>query len=119
MTPEILHRCQFCGAVIREDAMFCPECGKALAAAKADQPDGNETAAQNTEASAAAPDSANIAASTTHQDVKRQAVAAGAEPVTSSSTSSEGPKSLSQEKHSARERTRETLHRASTVARGA
>src|SRR5215471_15789380 len=28
--PEILHRCPSCGASLRERAMFCPECGKPL-----------------------------------------------------------------------------------------
>src|SRR5260370_30647679 len=28
--PEISHRCESCGASIREQAMFCPECGQAL-----------------------------------------------------------------------------------------
>lgn len=35
MQPEISHRCQSCGAAIREQAIFCPECGHALARAKA------------------------------------------------------------------------------------
>ncbi len=31
MLPEISHRCSSCGAAVRErDALFCPECGKAL-----------------------------------------------------------------------------------------
>jgi predicted nucleic acid-binding Zn-ribbon protein len=30
MQPEISHRCESCGASIREQAMFCPECGQAL-----------------------------------------------------------------------------------------
>ena len=30
MQPEISHRCESCGAAVREPAMFCPECGKAL-----------------------------------------------------------------------------------------
>src|SRR5258708_4597360 len=30
MQPEISHRCEHCGASIREQAMFCPECGQAL-----------------------------------------------------------------------------------------
>ena len=28
--PEISHRCPYCGASIREPAMFCPDCGKPL-----------------------------------------------------------------------------------------
>jgi predicted RNA-binding Zn-ribbon protein involved in translation (DUF1610 family) len=31
MQPEISHRCESCGAAVREPAMFCPECGQALA----------------------------------------------------------------------------------------
>ena len=30
MQPEISHRCTSCGVSVREPAMFCPECGKAL-----------------------------------------------------------------------------------------
>ena len=30
MQPEISHRCDSCGASVREPAMFCPDCGKPL-----------------------------------------------------------------------------------------
>ena len=35
MQPEISHRCESCGASLREQAMFCPECGQALAQSSA------------------------------------------------------------------------------------
>lgn len=35
MQPEISHRCQSCGASIRDPEMFCPECGQPLAQASA------------------------------------------------------------------------------------
>jgi hypothetical protein len=34
--PEISHRCESCGVSIREQAMFCPECGQALTQPSAD-----------------------------------------------------------------------------------
>ena len=37
MQPEISHRCASCGAAIREPEMFCPDCGKPLAKAAAEQ----------------------------------------------------------------------------------
>jgi predicted RNA-binding Zn-ribbon protein involved in translation (DUF1610 family) len=36
MQPEISHRCESCGVSIREQAMFCPECGQALIQPAAD-----------------------------------------------------------------------------------
>jgi len=30
MQPEISHRCQSCGAAVRQQAIFCPECGRPL-----------------------------------------------------------------------------------------
>jgi predicted nucleic acid-binding Zn-ribbon protein len=38
MLPEISHRCQSCGASIRDPEMFCPECGQPLAPASAAPP---------------------------------------------------------------------------------
>lgn len=102
MTPEILQRCESCGAVIRETAMFCPECGKALAATKADPPESK---------SATASDGRRI--------LTAASVAPPGEPDPPSLTRTEAVKSAGPEKHGARQRTRDTLHRASNVARGA
>jgi predicted nucleic acid-binding Zn-ribbon protein len=109
MTPEISHRCPSCGASIRdfgERAMFCPECGKPVASAKENSPNWGETRAEVSSTVSAA---SGIAAS--HDD--KVAVPA------ISLNDEEAIKSESPERHGAREKTRETLHRASTAARGA
>src|ERR1041384_930100 len=117
MTPEILHRCESCGATIREAAMFCPECGKPLAVAKQEEPDLNDKAF--------APPSTNAAASTTEPSMSTSGVenhAANSDqvvPVDAAKGNNEPVKAATSERHGARERTRETLHRASTAARGA
>ncbi len=90
MTPEILHRCESCGASIREAAMFCPECGKPLATAGAEPAQPSVESAKATAASNQATE-----------------------------TIAEAAKTPEKERHGAVERTRETLHRASTAARGA
>ena len=108
MTPEILHRCEPCGAIIREAAMFCPECGKPLATTK-QEPDLNDKAsAQSSTDSAVANDKQAMPSS--------EGRAANAD---QAKVDSEPAKAGTSERHGARERTRETLHRASTAARGA
>ena len=94
---EISHRCPSCGATVRErEALFCPECGHALKdtspAPASVEPDGIE---QHT--TTAAPDSEKPAISPPT-------------PVETSATS---------HPHRIADKTRETLHRASTAARGA
>jgi predicted nucleic acid-binding Zn-ribbon protein len=116
MTPEILHRCESCGATIREAAMFCPECGKPLAGTKQEEPDVNEKPS--------AVPSTDVAASTAEQSMSSSSVQdypADADQVdaVAAKADSEPIKTATAERHGARERTRETLHRASTVARGA
>jgi predicted nucleic acid-binding Zn-ribbon protein len=121
MTPEILHRCESCGAIIREPAMFCPECGKAIAA-KPEQPNENDALVERTEAAAneastSEVETAGVTAANTDQNPEdSEPVAAPRNP---SSTTTEGAKSAGPERHRARERTRETLQRASSAARGA
>lgn len=45
--PEISHRCESCGAAVREPAMFCPECGQALTQPAAEpQPQATEQQAE-------------------------------------------------------------------------
>src|SRR5689334_21997513 len=110
MQPEISHRCPACGVSIREfgeRALFCPECGKPLAAAPETVPaeaKAGPVAADNSQAESAP-------APTMHQESHPELVAerAGAEKLV---TNADG-------RHGARERTRETLHRASTAARSA
>lgn len=110
MTPEISHRCPSCGASIRdfgERAMFCPECGKPLATSDEEQsPD---------QVQATVPEQSvrNVDADT-RSNPSEQKLAAGDQHQTDETTKS--PRS---ERHGAREKTRETLHRASSVARGA
>ena len=111
MIPEISHRCPACGVSVRdfgERAMFCPECGETLTerkSAKADQepsPAGIESADQSD-----APEPARVSG---------EAVA----PIKTAKAEVDKEKiSIVEDRHTARERTRETLHRASNRARGA
>jgi hypothetical protein len=118
MTPEILHRCESCGVAVRErDALFCPECGKPLAVTEQEESDLN--------VKPSAESSIGTAASTAEQVVP----ASSGEPGTAepdqvvafgpARVESEPARAATFERHGARERTRETLHRASTAARGA
>ena len=111
MTPEILHRCESCGAIIREAAMFCPECGKPLAVTKQEEPDVNDKAS--------AGPSTDGAASTSEQSMPSSGVDNHAANADQAKADSAPVKAATSERHGARERTRETLHRASTAARGA
>ena len=111
MTPEILHRCESCGAIIREAAMFCPECGKPLAITKQEEPELSD------QTSAAPPTDA--AASTSAQSMPSSGVENHAANADQVKADIEPAKAATAERHGARERTRETLHRASTAARGA
>jgi len=100
--PEISHRCPACGVSIRdfgEGILFCPECGKPLASAESEK-------------------SPEVTATTSAEATAAQ--------VNTDSTKSESPGVPDRQANSpeaprsrARERTRETLHRASDVARGA
>ena len=100
--PQISHRCPSCGASVRErDALFCPECGKALKdtspAAAVSEP--NETVANPT---TAAPESETATVSAPSQ-VKTTHV---------ETNPSSHPQRIA-------DKTRETLHRASAVASAA
>ena len=108
MLPEISHRCPSCGASIRdfgERTMFCPECGKTLAKASSDKP---------VQENSAAP-----AESAISSDVAKPVVVKPEEAPVAVAESDTGEKAAVEDRHTARERTRETLHRASTMARGA
>lgn len=117
MTPEIFHRCESCGATIREAAMFCPECGQALAVPKQAEPDVHDkTSAEPSTAGAASTAAQSIPASSAENhaaDVDQTGT------VDSAKVDNEPAKAVTAERPGARERTRETLHRASTAARGA
>ena len=104
MQPEILHPCSSCGAAIREPAMFCPECGKPLA---------------NTAPQAEQPAAGEISKAPLAQPAPAAVKSAGAPTTPGTNENEAGQPDEAGSHHSARERTRERLHRASTAARGA
>jgi predicted nucleic acid-binding Zn-ribbon protein len=115
MIPEISHRCPSCGASVRdfgERAMFCPECGENLTetrSAKADQE--TSQAAVEGEAGSDAPKPPLVPPGVTWE---------AAVPVKAVDAKVDTDKTpVVEDRHTARERTRETLHRASNMARGA
>jgi hypothetical protein len=116
MTPEIFHRCESCGATIREAAMFCPECGKPLAVTEQGAPDVNDEASAppSRDAAASTSDQSLSSSVETHAVKTEQPIA-----VDSAKADNEPVKAATSERQGAREKTRETLHRASTAARGA
>jgi predicted nucleic acid-binding Zn-ribbon protein len=110
MLPEISHRCPACGVSIRdagERVMFCPECGHALAETNAEKssPEAGETANPGEPAADVVPPQVTWPA----PDEK-------AKP---DSDEDKHQKPVSEDRHGARERTRETLQRASQRTRGA
>ena len=117
MHPEILHRCESCGATIREAAMFCPECGKPLAVTKQEAAEVNDKASpepSSDETASAGERSKPSSAVENHAaDADKTVV------VDPAKGDGEPAKAATSKRHGARERTRETLHRASTAARGA
>jgi uncharacterized Zn finger protein (UPF0148 family) len=107
MVPEISHRCPGCGASTHdfgEGVLFCPECGKPLAAA---------AQAQASEAKQPAPEAVATAS------VGSSATAESDRPQTDSPASPGSTGRADQEHIGARERTRQTLQRASQRTRGA
>ena len=107
MAPEISHRCSACGVSIRdagERILFCPECGKPLAAPP-------------TAAKAEAQDSS--AGSSVHTSAVSAAAAATGDRVEPTAAATATPAPAHDERATARERTRETLQRASKMTRGA
>jgi hypothetical protein len=145
MQPEISHRCGSCGVSIREQAMFCPECGQALAQPSADSkpPTGegrgpavaaNEAAASRAmllEAAHAATDIFNAADKPSAiAPLETAKVSTGNQPaaevksVAAPTESGSLPANLSPaaspvSKHGTYEKARDGLHRASTATRGA
>jgi hypothetical protein len=113
--PEISIRCSSCGAAVREPAMFCPECGKPLATAAAETEMPAEIEKPVLASSTNAAPIANVEAQASPDPV--EAAGPAVDPET------RGIKTITPGEpvppHGARERTRERLHRASSVARGA
>ena len=95
--PEISHRCSSCGATVRErEALFCPECGKALK------------------------DTSPAPASVEPDGIEQHPATAGPEsekPTISAPAKAESTANSHQ--HRIADKTRETLHRASAVASAA
>ena len=120
--PEISHRCESCGASIREQAIFCPECGRSPAGANAaSSPSSDEKApatvaaeSAEVESSAAALETDKAAASDDQSTVKADPVPTHAK--------SEGPAVLSQTaqqtagKPGTYGKARDSLHRAGSAA---
>ena len=107
MVPEISHRCPACGVSLRdfgEGVMFCPECGKPLADSQNTQ--GSEAKTNSIDTPAVT----SPATATTPGDPR---------PTDAAITLDKKPAGKSDERASARERTRETLQRASQRTRGA
>ena len=105
MTPEISHRCPGCGAStgdFGEGVLFCPECGKPLTAAEKIENESGSSGANESTAAAAAP-------SMTDSD----------QPKADSPARVEKAPAETHDRATARERTRETLQRASQRTRGA
>jgi predicted RNA-binding Zn-ribbon protein involved in translation (DUF1610 family) len=129
MLPEISRRCSSCGASIREpDALFCPECGQVLTnKTETTQPetasvspgddhyDGRLGRYQETVERSGADQTAPVA-SPSLQEGKPAVTATAASSETKAVTSDAGqPIVYTGPKH---EKTRERLHRASSMARG-
>jgi predicted RNA-binding Zn-ribbon protein involved in translation (DUF1610 family) len=121
MQPEISHRCPSCGASIRdfaERALFCPECGKPVANEQQDKRNVGDAA------SVAMPDSPETAESVANES-SGQGQAARIAEIDDDSTrrrdrgkTTKTARAAGIVRHGG-ERTRETLHRASSAARGA
>lgn len=132
MQPEISHRCPACGVSIRdfdERSLFCPECGKPLVAGETHEtnivtenaPETDEI--QSQPVVSRADDSATESAAVSDAVPEHPRVDEPPKHETPElSTEDVAPPTIDPSKVTrpgARERTRETLHRASNVARGA
>jgi len=129
MQPEISHRCPACGVSIRdfdERALFCPECGQPLATGEPPEPNivtdnapekdeiqsqpvvsrADDRATEPAAVSVAVPEPPRVDERPKHE-------------TPALSTEDIAPHPSGAPRHGARERTRETLNRASNVARGA
>ena len=111
--PEILHPCSWCGAAVREPAMFCPECGKPLAPALSQTEPPAEVSAAGLERSANAEPVTAQEAQTSPAPAPLPAPDPAAVAKRADSPDESGSPL------GTRERTRQRLQRASTAARGA
>lgn len=103
MQPEISRRCLSCGASLRSEAMFCPECGQANSVAPAEDQSPRDQSPAETPAP---PPHVNFASESPATE------AAQAKPVIVETLATPAER----QKGGA---ARETLHRASAAARGA
>jgi predicted nucleic acid-binding Zn-ribbon protein len=140
--PEISHRCESCGASIREQAMFCPECGQALTQSSANTkpPKDEETpkpAVADNEAaatramlletanaatdifSAADKPSAIAPLETPNVSTENQPAAAVESAKTETGDQAINPSAAAVSKHGTYEKARDSLHRASSATREA
>jgi hypothetical protein len=145
MQPEISHRCESCGVSIREQAMFCPECGQALirpaADSKALKEEETPKPAVDKEADVSratvletanaatdifnaadkpsAPTAAEAASVSTERPPAIEVESAPAQNETVGLAPNVSAPARSVSRHGTYEKAREGLHRASTATRGA
>lgn len=122
--PEISHRCESCGASIREQAMFCPECGQALmrVSTVSSSPENKETPTPAVIGDVA-PESPATHLKTADASADRQPAAevapAPAPTETDSPVKNPSLPASPVSKQGTYEKAREGLHRASTATREA
>jgi len=129
MAPEISHRCPACGVSIRdfdEQALFCPECGQPLVTGEIPETNIVTENAPATDEIQSQPvvtradDNASRVSDATSEQPKVDEPRDHVTPKLQSDEVASPPADSSKgPRPGARERTRETLHRASNVARGA
>lgn len=132
MVPEISHRCPACGVSIRgsdERALFCPECGKPLVTGEtpetntvsenANGTDENQSQPVVSRADDSAVESAAVSDAVPEQPRVDEPLKHETPELSTADVASPVIDPAKATRHGARDRTRETLHRASTVARGA
>ncbi|HYR75401.1 MAG TPA: zinc-ribbon domain-containing protein [Pyrinomonadaceae bacterium] len=142
MQPEISHRCESCGASIREQAMFCPECGQALTQSSANtkphrdeetpKPSVADNEAEVNRAmlleranaatnifSAADKPSAIAPLETPNVSTANQPAAAVEPAKTEAGNQAMNSSAAAVSKHGTYEKARDSLHRASSATRGA
>ena len=118
MQPEISRRCLSCGAAVRSEAMFCPECGQPLSRAgqdlaqtiASDAPAVVSEAPESAKADQTSPAAVTPSNETQAKTDKTPSTSIRLSPDRQSPAAGERLKTA---------KARETLHRASTVARGA